>query len=62
MSNCENNQGCNEPAWIRSFMDLTGVTEAQARSVFIYVCCQDGSAPEAAAGAFVNYRPKPANR
>jgi len=31
----------DEQSWVRSYMDLTGATEAQARSVFMYVGCHE---------------------
>jgi len=31
----------DEESWVKSYMDLTGATEAQARSVFMYVGCHE---------------------
>ena len=31
----------DESAWIKAYMDLVGVTECQARSVFMYLGCND---------------------
>ncbi len=33
-----------ESAWVRSYMDLTGASELQARDVFMYVHCRENSA------------------
>jgi hypothetical protein len=31
----------DEADWIKDYMDLTGVTESQARSVFMFVGCKE---------------------
>jgi hypothetical protein len=31
----------DEAAWIKTYMDLAGVTESAARSVFMYVACKE---------------------
>lgn len=31
----------NETAWMKAYMDLSGVTESQARNVYMYVGCRD---------------------
>lgn len=35
------NSAVDETAWIKAYMDLAGVTESQARNVFMYVGCRD---------------------
>ena len=31
----------NEPSFIRSYMDLSACSEAEARSAFMYACCRE---------------------
>jgi hypothetical protein len=39
----------SETAWIKAYMDLSGVTESQARSVYMYVGCYDAMKSDASA-------------
>ena len=41
MGFCTKNGETDQSAWIKAYMDLTGVTESEARSVFMYVGCKD---------------------
>lgn len=38
---CTKNGEIDQAAWVRAYMDLTGVTESEARSVFMYLGCKD---------------------
>ena len=41
MGFCTKDGEIDQSAWIKAYMDLTGVTESEARSVFMYVGCKD---------------------
>jgi len=39
----------SETAWIKAYMDLSGVTESQARNVYMYLGCSDAMKSDASA-------------
>src|SRR5581483_7264418 len=41
MNTRANSGESKEMSWIKSYMDLTGVTESQARSVYMHVGCRE---------------------
>jgi hypothetical protein len=50
MNKCANNSEWDEMRWIKSYVNLTGVTESQARSVYMYVGCKETWTTEEANG------------
>lgn len=38
---CTKNGEIDQTAWMKAYMDITGVTESEARSVYMYVGCND---------------------
>ena len=55
MNDPANSGECAEMKWIKSYMDLTGVTESQAHNVYIYVGCKETSKTEDTEGWPTDY-------
>ena len=41
MDHSATNKEIDEPAWIKAYMDVAGVTESQARDVFMFLAYGD---------------------
>jgi hypothetical protein len=50
MNDPANSGECAETKWIRSYRELTDVTESQARNVYMYVGCKETLRTEGADG------------